>query len=252
MALFTGNNLLRYDALDSTNTTALNLLREHPPEGTVVLTRHQTAGRGQQGSVWLTPPDVCLTFSVIYYPHFLDIRDLFQLSKLAALAVCDTLEHFLPDAPAAIKWPNDLLIARRKVCGMLIENQLEGQRLRACVTGIGLNVGRQAFPPALAGIATAMDEWHTGTLDPEQVLRYLLDRLEARYLALRAGGGETLSQAYLGKLFGYQEQMQMEAKGQIFSGLILGVDRTGRLAVQTDAEIRYFGIKEIRLIPEQA
>ncbi|MDX2284091.1 MAG: biotin--[acetyl-CoA-carboxylase] ligase [Bacteroidia bacterium] len=251
MALFTGNNLLRYDALDSTNTTALNLLREHPPEGTVVLTRHQTAGRGQQGSVWLTPPDVCLTFSVIYYPHFLDIRDLFQLSKLAALAVCDTLEHFLPDAPAAIKWPNDLLIARRKVCGMLIENQLEGQRLRACVIGIGLNVNRQAFPPELAGIATAMDEWHAGVLESGHVLQYLLDRLETRYLALRAGGGEALSQAYLGKLLGYQEPMRMETPDGTIEGVILGVDRAGRLAVQAGASVQYFNIKEIRLIPGQ-
>ncbi|MDX1906842.1 MAG: biotin--[acetyl-CoA-carboxylase] ligase [Bacteroidia bacterium] len=247
MALFTGNTVFRYESLPSTNVRAWELLADNPPEGTVILTREQTAGRGQKGNTWQAVPGINLTFSVIYRPGFLDPRDLFALSKCACLAVRDVVATSVPGAEVLVKWPNDILVNRRKVAGILIENQLAGARVQAAVIGIGLNVNQTQFPPEIADRATSLSLEAGRLMSLEAVLSQVLDRLEGYYIQLRQGQTAALDQTYLAHLYGYQEEVSMTFGGARQHLRILGTDRSGKLAATDGRIVHYFDIKEVSL-----
>src|SRR5687768_17275673 len=118
--LFIGKNLLFLHEVESTNTYAMNLLRNvNPIEGTVVYTDHQTMGKGQRGAVWTSKTGQNITASIILKP-LLTQNNTFYLSKISALAVYDVLTDILPigQYDIKIKWPNDILVNRRKIAGI--------------------------------------------------------------------------------------------------------------------------------------
>lgn len=123
--LFIGKNLLFLHEVESTNTYAMNLLRNvNAIEGTVVYTDNQTHGKGQRGANWGSEIAQNITASIIIKPHFLNIDNAFYLSKISALAVYDVLTELLPNSHNGIKikWPNDILVNQQKISGILIEN----------------------------------------------------------------------------------------------------------------------------------
>src|SRR3712207_1681315 len=137
-----GTPRVHYRLTDSTNERARALAVAGAPHGTLVTADEQTAGRGRQGRVWTGPPRSALLMSVVLR----ELREALPLS--AAVAVCEALP-----LPAAIKWPNDIWIERRKVAGILVEGRpQEGW----AVLGIGLNVATQEFPEELRETATAL------------------------------------------------------------------------------------------------
>ncbi|MEZ4993936.1 MAG: biotin--[acetyl-CoA-carboxylase] ligase [Saprospiraceae bacterium] len=246
--LFIGKVLHRFSSLSSTNDHAAQLLLSQPvSEGTVILTGHQTAGRGQMGNTWEAEAGKNLTLSVVLHPRFLPARHQFDLNQAVALAVRDTIAH-LTGMDVKIKWPNDLLLEERKICGILIQNTLSGAYLQASIIGIGMNVNQQSFPPGLtrAGsmlLATKVD------YDLEHVLWELLHRLEGRYLRLKQNGVEEIRQEYLSHLFRMNERHPYAyADGQRFYGRICDIDRSGKLMLETDKGIELFGLKEIQYL----
>ncbi|MEL7529708.1 MAG: biotin--[acetyl-CoA-carboxylase] ligase [Bacteroidota bacterium] len=246
--LFTGHHWIRLQDTTSTNTYALNLLGENPLEGTLITAEFQSMGRGQKGNTWAAPPETNLLLSLIYYPRFLDLSKLFILSKSICLGVQDTIQAFLPAANVKIKWPNDLLIDQKKVAGILIENQLEGSTLKACVVGIGLNVNQQNFAPALENTATSMRRHSADMLSREDVLQRMLEKIEARYLQLKNGQQAQIDRDYYDNLYGYQEAIHLEDEDGAFEGMIVGVNPQGKLAVQRDQKLRYYDFKEVRFL----
>ncbi|MEM6269940.1 MAG: biotin--[acetyl-CoA-carboxylase] ligase [Bacteroidota bacterium] len=243
--LFIGQNFVELQAVESTNRYATKLLPTGIPEGTVVLAHHQTAGRGQQGNQWHSAPGKNLTFSLVLYPHYLSSPQIFLLNKLFSVALYDFLRVELPEADLWIKWPNDLLLNRQKVAGMLIENQFNGPVIGSTVAGIGLNVNQRIFPTELYGNATSLCRETGG----EYALRYLLEKLlvqiEARILAVRAGRTEQIERDYLRHLFGYQEEVDLLIDGRAVRRYLAGVDRHGRLALQNGQQLDYYNIKEV-------
>jgi BirA family transcriptional regulator, biotin operon repressor / biotin---[acetyl-CoA-carboxylase] ligase len=246
--LFVGKNFVELPAVDSTNTFALDLLASRPADGTVVYTAHQYAGRGQQGSAWLGAPGENIALSVILYPRFIQAMQAFSLSKVVALAVRDTVQHFLPEALVEVKWPNDILLRRRKVAGILLENQLQGNVLASAVVGIGLNVNQTDFSQGAYGMPTSLQAEAGRPFALDQVRDELLARLERRYLALRAGRVETLDHDYLHALYGYQELVPLRIDGEVVTRMPMGVDPQGRLIVEEGGKFRYFDLKEISFL----
>ncbi|MFM2375187.1 MAG: hypothetical protein RLZZ165_284 [Bacteroidota bacterium] len=244
--LFVGKNFVSLGMVDSTNTFANQLLEINPAEGTVVIAQHQTAGKGQQGSTWSAEPSLNLTFSLILYPRFLAPRQIFLLNKLIACALWDTLAAMLPEGGVEIKWPNDILARRRKIAGILIETSLDRDSIRSAIIGIGLNVNQMTFSGQLHGAATSMALQAGKTFDAQAVLSDLLERIEARYLAIRAGRHEGVERAYLERLYAYQEDTLIEIAGQRLTVHVVGIDPDGRLAVQRDGKLYFYGVKEIR------
>lgn len=139
-----------YPSLDSTNDLAADWARNGARDASLVVADHQRKGRGRLGRAWVTLPGVALAFSLVLLPtpqeqpHAETI--LSRFSGLGAVAVCQALRtHY--QLPASIKWPNDVLVAGKKICGVLAEAQWMGSRPTAVILGIGVNIGTQAVPP---------------------------------------------------------------------------------------------------------
>lgn len=243
--LFMGQKLIYVPECHSTNS-ALSDLLDHAdlPEGTTFVTSHQTRGRGQRGNSWESGQGENLTFSVLLRPRFLAAMDQFRLNMAVALAIVDALDTLVPDN-LALKWPNDIMVGSRKVGGVLIENQSQGQQLSVSVIGIGLNVNQ---PEMTVPGATSLINVVGSELDLNDLYQHLLTHLETRYIELRAGGFELLHAQYVERLYRYQVQQDFESNGNLFQGTIVDVDESGRLCVKVNDSIRKYSLKEIRMV----
>jgi BirA family transcriptional regulator, biotin operon repressor / biotin---[acetyl-CoA-carboxylase] ligase len=240
--LFVGKNLVYLPQCPSTNSLASELIQTPEiPEGTLVITDDQTGGRGQRGNSWVAEPGKNLTLSVILKPIFLLPKDQFQLSQAVAVAIADVLSITL-NQPAWIKWPNDVLINNRKVCGVLIENSITGEIIQHTIIGIGLNVNQTEFLIPHAG---SMRSVSGRKFELNDVLDPLLRHLESNYLELKSGRAANLAERYNQQLFRRGEQHQFLAAGESFQGMIHGVAANGRLQVVVHGVRREFDTKEI-------
>lgn len=240
--LFIGKNLVFVPECHSTNDLALQLSHESAtPEGTVVITNHQVAGRGQRGNAWEAQPGQNFTLSLLLKPGFLAVRDQFYLNIFTSLAIREYIQEKTTQ-PVTIKWPNDVLVCDKKVCGILIENQLQGSRFLNTIIGIGLNMNQKTF-----GVDTASSVSVVTGQDFDLVaeLEYLLVKIEQRYLQLRQQQVAVLMKDYLSTLYWIGEHRTFSALGVEFKGTISGLHETGKLVIETQQGARYFDIKEV-------
>jgi BirA family transcriptional regulator, biotin operon repressor / biotin---[acetyl-CoA-carboxylase] ligase len=213
-------------------------------EGTIIITDHQTAGRGQRGNTWDAEPGKNLTFSVVLKPRFLSLKDQFFLNIFTSLAIHDVLRDKI-NATGNIKWPNDILINTRKLCGILVENQIQGEQVSNSVIGIGLNVNQRNFK---ISTATSLAIEANAEFDLQGLFIELVESLERRYLQLRENHHALLKREYLEQLFRRNEQRLFFSNGTSFEGIITGVDEAGRLLVRTPAGERSFNTQEIKYV----
>jgi BirA family biotin operon repressor/biotin-[acetyl-CoA-carboxylase] ligase len=184
-----------YETLPSSNSEAARLAYAGATEGTVVVCREQTAGRGQRGNSWVSDVGKNLTASLILRPVEMASDKLFILSKAFSLAVVRSLNRYGIDA--SIKWPNDIYVETRKIAGILIEHTFMGNNLAFSVTGLGLNVNQVAFPPLdVVPTSIAMETGNDG-YDINEILSLTLDNFAPLYQADR----ETIHNGYMEKLY---------------------------------------------------
>ncbi len=208
----------------------------------MVITGHQTHGKGQRNNEWNSEKDKNFTLSVVLKPGFLKPRDQFLISQVMSLGVLDYLRTKTDGA--LIKWPNDLTVQGRKICGMLIENSLRGSGIHHAIVGIGINVNQTSFDLARA---TSL-QIATGTaFDLVSEFPLLMKSLEKYYLMLAGSGRPRLHEMYLANLAGIRQQRTFMADQQLFTGEITGTTPSGRLLIRTDTEgTREFDIKEVK------
>jgi BirA family biotin operon repressor/biotin-[acetyl-CoA-carboxylase] ligase len=245
--LFVGQNTIFLPVCGSTNNELLERsIHSNVTEGTVVITAHQSAGRGQRGNTWEAQPAQNLTFSVLFKPVFLPVAGQFDLNIAVALACHRLLSAYFP-GKAALKWPNDLYYGDQKMGGILIENTVKGTLLAQSVVGIGLNVNQTEFahPRAVSMRNAARQEF-----DLAAILTELLTHLEAAYLQLRAGQMEALRQEYLGAMYALGQSKLFRVGKAVREGVIRGVDPSGRLAVDMEGQPQHFSFKEIAFVWE--
>lgn len=232
----------------STNTEAQLLLNKNEAtDGCVIVAGAQTSGRGQRGNVWDVEPDKNITLSVVLKPTFLEAQHQFSLNVAVALAVHDFLSGHLPEG-GRLKWPNDLYFQDQKLGGILIENTISGRFLQSSVIGIGINVNQVTF---LHARATSLSLVTGKAFALNTLIEQLLEHLERRYLALRAGAADAQKQEYLKHLYRYQEWHPFEVEGQRVTGQIVGVDSTGRLGIILEQKLLFFQFKEIKYLFEE-
>lgn len=231
--LFIGHPIKILDQVDSTNSFALNLLREAPcAEGCVIWAKEQSLGRGQRGTTWSSEPGANLTFSVILRPHFLSIEGQFQLTKAIALAVAGFVSHVLEDyAHVKIKWPNDIYVKNCKIAGILIENVLEQSAMKYSVAGIGLNVNQLVFDPSVPN-PISLRSLAGKEFDTEDCLVQLCSFIEKQYLDLRAGNYQQLDEAYHNLLYRRGVQGSFKWNGERVEAEIEGVNKAGHLVLK--------------------
>jgi BirA family biotin operon repressor/biotin-[acetyl-CoA-carboxylase] ligase len=187
-----GRRVLVFDRLDSTSSHAGGLAGDPANDGLAVLAREQTAGRGQYGRVWECPPNAGVLLSVLVFPPA-ELRRPALVTGWAAVSVCECVRT-LTGLQARIKWPNDVLVHGRKVCGILTEQVLRASGAGGIVVGIGLNVNQGAKTFAAAGLTEAASlAVFTGVeRSSDEVARGLLAHLDEEYDRLCQGDLATL------------------------------------------------------------
>lgn len=238
--------IVRLTECPSTNA-ALAALAD-APEGTVVVCHRQTAGRGQRGNSWEAEPGRNLTFSALLRPEGLGAARQFLLSMSVALAIADALDAVLEQAGAPertrIKWPNDIYVGDRKICGILIENKLQGAEIERAIVGVGVNVNQRRFvsdaPNPVSLIA------FTGVELPlEPLLVDIVERLEdyRRDIA----DADALTRRYMARMYRNDGQPHrfVEPGGTPFEARIIAVAPDGMLTL---SNARTYAFKEIAFV----
>ena len=223
--------IVRLDSVESTNKYCEVLDLAEVEDFTCYWALEQTAGIGQRGNHWHSAPGLNLTFSLVLKPVWLAAARQFMLTQAISLAITDLLATYHLPLTTHIKWPNDIYVGRKKICGTLTSARLAGDYIATAICGIGLNVNETDFPDRVPN-PTSLRQLTGETYDPEEVLHTLLACIEHRYNALRDGAD--ISAEYLGLLLGRGEQRRYTYLGQPVTATIEGVDDYGRLLLTTD------------------
>lgn len=179
---FIGQSIIYLPVTSSTMDAAKEEVRHNAPEGTAVLAEEQTKGRGRLKRSWVTPPGSCLAVTLVLYP---DKKVLPYLIMVASLAVVESIEK-TTGLKAQIKWPNDVLINGKKVCGILIENGFRGSNVAYAVIGIGINVNVNISNIAeISATATSLADVLGKEVSRLELLRNLFISMEKLYLEAR-------------------------------------------------------------------
>ncbi|MEC3905444.1 biotin--[acetyl-CoA-carboxylase] ligase [Tamlana sp. 2201CG12-4] len=241
-------NIIKLDATDSTNSYLKERYINEPiNDFTAVMAKQQTHGRGQMGTVWESQSSKNLTFSV-----FKDVKEYkleypFYISMVTALAIKKVLGFFLIPQ-LKIKWPNDILSANKKICGILIENVIKQNYVTASIIGIGLNVNQSEFNNLPR--ASSLKMLSGKVYDLDEIALQILNTLKDYFAVLEAGHFEILKTEYESLLFRKNKPSTFKnAEGLMFSGFIKGVSNSGNLQILLeDNIIQEFDLKEITLL----
>ncbi|XTB53845.1 biotin--[acetyl-CoA-carboxylase] ligase [Fusobacterium nucleatum] len=240
--------IIKLNATNSTNTYLKNLLKEKQVKDlSCIWALSQTQGRGQQGAKWISEPGKNLTFSVLKKFENLPSEYHFLLNMEVSLAIFRALKKlYIPDL--AVKWANDILSSKKKICGILIENTLHKEQISSSIIGIGLNVNQVFFNdlPNVSSLQKIMGH----PFDLEEVLLLICQELEVSLKSLSPTRFETMLDEYHTYLFRKDKPSTFEyPNGERFMGYIRGVSHNGQLQVeQEDALMSSFSLKEIKLL----
>lgn len=242
-----------FDTIDSTNSEARRQLPANA-KMSVYAAKFQTAGRGQRGNKWSSAAGQNLTFSVLLnftHPQMPDlaVRNQFLLSIVASLSVSDLLRKL--NIRNSIKWPNDIYIGRRKVCGMLIENIVGNVGLEHSIIGIGLNLNQAEFPPELVNPTSVLVSSGLRTV-PEDVLDDFLD-IFSEYIPYLSDieGINEIRNKYVSRLFwlGVSREYHDCLRNIDFTGTIKGISEEGQLLMEMpDKTVANYSFKEVSYI----
>jgi BirA family transcriptional regulator, biotin operon repressor / biotin---[acetyl-CoA-carboxylase] ligase len=223
---FIGRNIIYYPTLNSTMDTAREAARQSAPEGTVIIAGEQMGGRGRLGRKWITPRGN-LALSMILYP---DIECLPYLIMIASLAAAHSIEA-LSGLKAGVKWPNDILIEGKKVCGILIENEMKGKKVAYSIVGIGINIIlRPAEIEGLTYPATGLEEVSGQKISIIELAGCFLNEFENWYRHLP--DGKAIYEAWREKLVTLGKQVKAKSGNQVIEGIAEAVDEGGALIVR--------------------
>lgn len=244
-------NFIVLDTVASTNRFVAENMGD-APHGTVVMAREQTAGRGQRGNSWEAAPGMNVTMSIVLRPESLDVARQWRMSQAVSVGAAKWVCGMLPDVSGSVslKWPNDLYVDDCKIGGILIENSLDGRRIRRAIVGIGLNVNQAAFfsdapnPVSLAMLTSR-------SYDVESAARSLAASMIGEFRRCERGAGEweeSLDRDYLSMLWhrtGFHQFIDA-ATGERFMAGIDGVEPEGPLRLRlSDGSLRSYAFKEV-------
>lgn len=236
-------NFIWLERVDSTNTYCMKLAEQGEPEGKVVAAFFQEQGRGQRGNSWDSEVGKNLTFSLLLRPLFLKVEDQFDISKAIALSIYDWLK--MNSVEATIKWPNDIYVGDKKIAGVLIENSFIGPALDVSVIGVGLNLNQTKFSSSLPN-PISMIQLKGVEYRPEIVLRELMVSIQMRYLQLKFGLRDKVSNDYLNSLYRYSVTSKYSDSNGIFNAKIVGIKPTGELILETEqGQQKCYAFKEV-------
>ncbi len=240
--------IIKVNAIDSTNSFVRKFYEGNKDfEPVCVRAITQTAGRGQRGSNWLSKAGENLTFSILYPQKRLNISRFFLLSATIALAVLEALQNLdLPDLK--VKWPNDIMSAKKKVGGILIENIVKTEGIVASVIGIGLNVNQTDFEGLPQ--ADSLKSITGRDYDIDDIMERLVLKIETKLEQLPSRKGAEILEEYANNMFRLNVVSSfLSQEGNKFNGIIRGVTKEGKLKLELeDSVFKTYDLKEIQLL----
>jgi BirA family biotin operon repressor/biotin-[acetyl-CoA-carboxylase] ligase len=237
-----GSKITFLDSVDSTNNYAAKLVNENKIEnGQVIMADFQGEGRGQRGATWHSERGMNILISIFLELDNLSVKNQTFISKFVAVSIYDALKTL--GLQPKIKWPNDLLINGKKICGILIENQFTGHQIKSSIIGIGLNVNQVVFE--IDKITSLTLELGTNQ-DRMSILGILINSFNKNIVYLDQNS-DYIEKAYLQNLYLLEERSSFynEKLGD-FVGVITGIDNDGKLLVSIEERILSFDIKELK------
>jgi BirA family biotin operon repressor/biotin-[acetyl-CoA-carboxylase] ligase len=222
-----GSRVYYHALLSSTMDETRRLAAQGEPEGAVVFAEEQTSGRGRFSRVWISPPGLNLSFSVLFRP---EKEKLPYINMAAALAVCDTAAD-LAGLTATIKWPNDVRVGGKKLSGILVETEVVGNEIDHAVVGIGMNVNLDAGRyPEIADIATSLKIEDGREFDRSRALQLVLEHLDRYYAQIRSG--RSLTTEWAAKMDTLGMFVRIGWRDKIIEGTAEAVDDQGNLILR--------------------
>ena len=241
-------NIIKLDAIDSTNNYLKKIiLNEGINDYTVVTAKFQTQGKGQLGTEWESEHSKNLICSVYKKEINIKVQDQFVISALVSLALIKTLRK-VNLSNMHIKWPNDIMSDNKKICGILIENIVKENYIKDTVIGIGLNVNQTIFNnlPNAASIKNLIGT----TCSIDEILKDLVKNIKYYFNELDKSSINSIFEKYEDALFRINKPSTFKnSKGEVFSGYIKGVSRSGKLSVMLeDNLVESYDLKEISML----
>jgi BirA family transcriptional regulator, biotin operon repressor / biotin---[acetyl-CoA-carboxylase] ligase len=229
-----GRRVRHYDIIASTNDVAFQLALQGAEEGDVVVAEGQSAGRGRLGREWFSETGEGLYISLILRPA-VSPRLTPILNLAVAVAVSRSLEK-LCGLSVDIKWPNDILIQRRKCCGILTEMNADPERVRFLIAGIGINVSHRQFPPELMESATSIFLESNRHFSRESLLAVILNDFEGLYQRFLREGGKWVADLWAQRSSGaWGKRVSVDVGDRTVLGTTHGLSDIGALRVVTES-----------------
>ena len=228
-AKWAGCEIVYFEETDSTNRQARLLAAEGAAHGTLVIADRQSAGRGRRGRSWISPAGEGVFMSLIVRPD-VPPSGVAKLSLTLALAVSRAIERET-GLDARIKWPNDIVIGGRKICGMLLEMDATAEKVRSIVAGVGINVHQREFDEEIAHTASSLDLMAGRRVSRSAVVRAFLEEFE-RAMAL---SDEAMMDAYRARSATIGQRVQVIGLSGTYTGMAQGITESGSLLVESDA-----------------
>jgi BirA family transcriptional regulator, biotin operon repressor / biotin---[acetyl-CoA-carboxylase] ligase len=220
---FIGRKIVCYESVTSTNDVAKIMALDKAVDGTLVITQEQTAGKGRLGRVW-TSPKGTLALSLILRPDVFRLNSLIMIASLAVLRTLQKMTVFEPK----IKWPNDILINDKKVCGILIENGWRGSTLDYAIVGIGINVNFNPEDyPDIKDTATSLSNESGKIISVLKLTRQLLEEFEKLYL-----DGDIIFEEWRNNLVTLGKEVRVTSGIEVNEGVAESVERDGSLLLR--------------------
>lgn len=234
--------IIKFESIPSTNSTLLEFSKKNAKAWTVIWTSNQTKGRGYAGNEWLSQLDKNLAFSVLI-KNELKYEELIYFNQWVCNQIKSYLSRYSPDV--YVKWPNDVIIANKKVCGVLVETYRSKNELNILI-GIGLNINQENFKnlPKAGSLLTQTNKQYK----IEEILSGLLTKLKDNYFEVEQKLFQKISDEYNSYLYCKDKISVFEKNGKKFNGIIKSVDKNGKLIVQTEEQtLQSFMHKEVIL-----
>ncbi|MHB8137471.1 MAG: biotin--[acetyl-CoA-carboxylase] ligase [Smithellaceae bacterium] len=228
-----GHRLHYYEEIGSTNDEAFRLGSSGASEGTVLIAESQSAGKGRMERTWHSPAGANIYTSIILRPSFETMRAT-QIPIAAGVAVAETLNKYCP-GKVWLKWPNDVLIGGKKVCGILAQMKMSGHAIDFVVVGVGINVNltREQFPQDIQTIATSLAIEAGREISRLELIISLYENMAKWYRQLTENGFDSVKEKWLGFSDMIGKTISVMFREETVSGKAVGLDEDGALILLT-------------------
>lgn len=226
---FIGKKIVYFEKIDSTNIYAKRLVKDSVLEGCVIVADKQEKGRGRKNRIW-SSPEGGLWFSVILYPK-IPPQDAMTITMAASISIVEALTK-ITDLKPMIKWPNDVLVKGKKICGILTELDAEMDRINYIIIGIGINVNNN-ISKELNDIATSLKIETNMNFSRVEILANILNNLEKNYNHIKLGDLKFIRDSWLSYANIIGKNIKVVNENKIFKGIVIDVDIDGCLVIET-------------------